>query len=97
VQYDIFATCVDSKGNVWFGTATAGICRYDGKGYAWFDKDELGCATRTIFEDKNATIWAGNNGEGLFRFDGKGFINFPREKKLHNPDFEKYPVGKRGH
>lgn len=95
-HYDIYGACLDRKGNTWFGTPTAGICRYDGTNYTWFDNAELGCAIRDIFEDKNGTIWAGNNGEGLFRFDGKNFVNFSKEKNLHNPDFEKYPIGKPG-
>lgn len=95
-HYDIYGTCIDKRGNVWFGTPTAGICKYDGKNYTWFDNIELGCAIRDIYEDRNGTIWAGTNGEGLFRYDGKDFINSSREKKLHNPDFEKYPIGKPG-
>jgi ligand-binding sensor domain-containing protein len=95
-HYDIFSTCKDSKGNLWFGTCTAGICKYDGKTYTWFDNKELGSAIRVIFEDRSGTIWAGNNGDGLFRLDGNNFINFSKEKNLHNPDFEKYPIGKPG-
>lgn len=95
-HYDIYGTCIDKNGNIWFGTPTAGICKYDGINYTWFDNIELGCAVRDIYEDKNGTIWAGNNGEGLFRYDGKNFVNFSREKNLHNPDFEKYPIGKPG-
>lgn len=95
-HYDIFCSCQDSRGNLWFGTATAGICKYDGKTFTWFDNKELGSAVRSIFEDRNGIIWAGNNGDGLFRYDGKDFINFSREKNLHNPDFNKYPGGKPG-
>jgi ligand-binding sensor domain-containing protein len=95
-HYDIYCTCIDRNGNLWFGTCNAGICQYNGKTFTWFDNMELGAAIRSIFEDKNGTIWAGNNGDGLFRFDGKNFINFSKEKNLHNPDFEKYPIGKPG-
>jgi len=30
-HYDIFTTCIDKSGNAWFGTCTAGICKYDGE------------------------------------------------------------------
>ncbi len=95
-HYDIYATCLDKYGNAWFGTATAGICKYDGEKFTWFDNKELGSAIRDLFEDKNGVLWMGNNGDGLFRYDGKDFVNFSREKNLHNPDFEKYPIGKPG-
>jgi ligand-binding sensor domain-containing protein len=95
-HYDIYSSLKDSKGNIWFGTSSAGICKYNGTTYEWFDNSELGAAIRCIFEDKNGTIWAGNNGDGVFRFDGKNFIHFSKEKNLHNTDFEKYPIGKPG-
>jgi ligand-binding sensor domain-containing protein len=95
-KYAIYGTCLDRDGNIWLGTPAAGICMFDGEKYTWFDDIELGSAVRDIYQDKNGTIWAGNNGDGLFRFDGQKFINFSREKGVHNPDFEKYPIGKPG-
>ena len=86
-QYDIYCSYKDRNGSLWFGTCTAGVCKYDGKTYTWYDNKELGAAVRSIFEDKNGTIWIGNNGYGLLRFDGKSFSNFTKEKKLDNPDF----------
>jgi ligand-binding sensor domain-containing protein len=95
-QYDIYASCLDKSGNVWFGTQGTGICKYDGKSYTWFDNKEFVGSIRDIYEDKNGRIWVGNNGDGLFRYDGKSFINFSKEKNLHNLDYEKYPNGKPG-
>lgn len=94
--YDIYSTCKDKNGNVWFGTQGAGVCKYDGKKYTWFDNNELGGAVRSIFEDKNGTIWIGNNGKGLFRYDGKNLTNFTKEKKLENPDKDGSLSGKEG-
>jgi ligand-binding sensor domain-containing protein len=101
-HYDIYCTCKDKNGHLWIGTCTAGVCKYDGKTYTWFDDQELGSPVRSIFEDKNGTIWVGNNGDGLFRYgtsdstSEQKFINFSREKKLHNYDFNKYPIGTTG-
>lgn len=95
-QYDIYASCLDKRGNIWFGTQGTGICKYDGKSYTWFDNKDFVGSIRDIYEDKNGIIWVGNNGDGLFRYDGESFINFSKEKKLHNIDFEKYPIGKSG-
>lgn len=88
-HYDIYCTYKDKNGNLWFGTCTAGVCKYDGKTYTWLNNKELGALVRSIFEDKNGTIWIGNNGYGLFRYDGKTLSNFTKEKKLENPNFIK--------
>lgn len=83
-HYDIYSSLEDSKMNVWFGTASAGICKYNGTTYEWYGNSELGAAIRCIFEDKNGTIWAGNNGDGVFRFDGKNFTHFSKEKPVQH-------------
>lgn len=93
---DIYCTYKDSKGNLWFGTCTAGVCKYDGKTYTWLDSIELGAPVRSIFEDKNGTIWIGNNGYGLFSYDGKTVTNFTKEHKLENPEFIKTFASKEG-
>ena len=36
--YDVYTIFKDSKGNLWFGTATLGVCRYDGKSFAWLSE-----------------------------------------------------------
>jgi ligand-binding sensor domain-containing protein len=55
--YSIFK---DSKGNLWFGTAILGACRYDGKSFAWMPERELrngSFGTRSIIEDKSGRYW----------------------------------------
>nr|WP_294939327.1 two-component regulator propeller domain-containing protein [uncultured Flavobacterium sp.] len=88
-HYDIYCSYKDRKGNVWFGTCTAGVCKYDGKTYTWLDDPELGAPVRVIFEDSKGNIWIGNNGYGLFRYDGKTLVNVTKEHKLENPAFLK--------
>jgi ligand-binding sensor domain-containing protein len=95
-HYDIYSTYKDRKGNLWFGTCTAGVCKYDGKTYTWIDNKELGAPVRSIFEDKNGTIWIGNNGYGLLSYDGKTVANFTKEHKLENPEFLKTFASKEG-
>lgn len=96
VSYDIFCTLKDRNGNVWFGTGTAGVCKYDGKTYTWLDHKELGAPVRSIFEDNEGTIWIGNNGYGLLRYDGTIVSNFTKEKKLENLNFIKNFESKEG-
>jgi ligand-binding sensor domain-containing protein len=95
-HYDIYCTYKDSKGNLWFGTSNAGVCKFDGKTYTWLNNKALGAPVRSIFEDKNGIIWIGNNGYGLLRYDGKTVTNFTKEKKLENPDFLKTSESKEG-
>ncbi len=94
--YAVYCSYKDSKGNLWFGTDSRGVCKYDGTSYAWINDRELGVAVRSICEDKKGDIWIGNNGFGLFRYDGKSLTNFTREHKLENPDFLKKLKGKEG-
>jgi ligand-binding sensor domain-containing protein len=86
-SYDIYASCLDRKGNAWFGTCSAGLCRYDGQSYIWFADQDMCAPIRDIFEDRDGTLWVGNNGGGLFRFDGQRFVSFSKEHNVHNPDF----------
>jgi len=53
--YDVYTIFKDSKGNLWFGTAVLGVCRYDGTSFQWIPEEELqngSFGTRSIFEDK---------------------------------------------
>ncbi|MGL4596775.1 MAG: ligand-binding sensor domain-containing protein [Bacteroidia bacterium] len=89
-QFAVYEIMKDRAGNIWFGTQSLGVCRYDGKTFRWFSDDGLGGpAVRALFEDKNGMIWFGNNGGGLFRYDGKTVTNFTREKGLNNDAFFK--------
>ncbi|MES2592572.1 MAG: two-component regulator propeller domain-containing protein [Bacteroidota bacterium] len=87
-RYAVYSILKDKKGNVWFGTQSQGVCRYDGKSFTWFtDKGLSGPAVLGLFEDSKGNIWFGNNGSGLFLYDGKSLINFTEEKGLGNKEF----------
>lgn len=94
-SYGVYYTLKDSKGNIWFGTQSMGVCRFDGEHFTWFaEKGLKGPAVLALFEDKKGNIWFGNNGNGLFRYDSNSLINFTEEKGLSNPEFQK--SGKQG-
>ncbi|HLP11099.1 MAG TPA: two-component regulator propeller domain-containing protein [Flavobacteriales bacterium] len=102
--YAVYSILKDKKGNLWFGTQSTGVCKYDphwndeiggGKSFTWFDQPILkGPAVLALFEDKNGNMWFGNNGGGLFVYDGKTVRNFTEEKGLSNREFRK--SGKEG-
>jgi ligand-binding sensor domain-containing protein len=50
----------ERQGNVWFGTSTLGVYRFDGKSFAWLPESELrngSFGTRSIIEDKEGRFW----------------------------------------
>lgn len=54
--YDVYSIFRDSKGHMWFATATLGACRYDGTTFAWFVKPAIeldNFGTRSIIQDKD--------------------------------------------
>ncbi len=65
--YAVYGIDKDKKGNVWFGTVTAGAFRYDGKSFLWISEKELSTlpdgrvpGVRSIIEDKDGNIWLSN-------------------------------------
>lgn len=73
----------DSKGNLWFGTISEGVARYDGESLRYFSmKDGLcGNTVVSIAEDKEGNLWFGTH-TGLSKFDGITFTNFSRKDGL---------------
>lgn len=59
--YDVYTIFKDSKGQLWFGTAALGACRYDGTSFAWVGHGENGSfGVRSIVEDQDGTYWLSN-------------------------------------
>jgi ligand-binding sensor domain-containing protein len=62
--YAIYCIYKDSKQNIWFGTATLGVCRYNGKSFDWISEKDVteihdgpANGVRSIAEDKNGDFW----------------------------------------
>ena len=62
--YEIYK---DNKGHIWFGTAAAGVGRYDGKSVSWLYQDKMtftpaggSLGIRSILHDKNDKFWFTN-------------------------------------
>ncbi len=67
--YDVYSIFKDSQGNVWFGTSTLGVCRFDGKSFVWLPENELkngSFGTRSIIEDREGRFWFCNT---LYQYD----------------------------
>ena len=86
--YGLYTIYKDRKGFMWFGTASLGVCRYDGKNLSWHYEEQLQTTpnggdfgTRAIFEDKNGKFWINNT---RFRYVIETYGNKPITFKKEN-------------
>jgi ligand-binding sensor domain-containing protein len=91
--YDVYTIYKDRSGSLWFGTATLGAVRFDGKSFDWLYEDHLtnppgggSFGIRSIIEDKEGKFWFCNT---QYRYSislnnppgtEKGLIHYKREK-----------------
>ncbi len=73
----------DKKGNLWFGTISDGVARFDGKSLTYFSTKDGLCdnTVASITEDREGNIWLGTHA-GLSKFDGTTFTNFTSKEGL---------------
>lgn len=71
--YSIYTIYKDRKGFMWFGTASLGLCRFDGQSLSWHYEAQLQTTAsggdfgaRAIFEDNDGLFWFNNT---RFRYD----------------------------
>ncbi len=67
----------DKKGNLWIGTATGGVCKYDGVSFVNYTKKD-GLADNNVYsiiEDRKGNLWFGTDG-GVTKYDGKNFVTY---------------------
>jgi ligand-binding sensor domain-containing protein len=78
-------TFEDSKGNLWFGTLSKGIAKYDGKKLKYFTVSDGLPSNRvtTVVEDSYNNLWFGTE-NGISKYDGENFINFNIKDGLCN-------------
>ena len=62
--YDVYSIYKDREGNLWFGTSTLGVCRYNGQSFDWICEEELtelhdgpALGIRSIIQDKDGNFW----------------------------------------
>lgn len=76
----------DSRGDLWFGTLSKGVAKYDGDTLRYFTKKDglSGNAVVSMVEDSNGNLWFGTH-SGLSKYNGSSFINYGIEENLcHN-------------
>ena len=102
----------DLQGNIWFARDGYGVCKYDGKSFTNYTKND-GLASngvQVIQVDKQGNLWFGsrvaeqdspNKNErtgdgGLTKFDGKTFTQFQTVKGLYKNDTYAISVDSKG-
>lgn len=64
----------DRKGNIWFTSWAAALCRFDGRSITSFKPEVSVVGSNQLMEDRNGTIWIGKRGNGgVYRYDGNTF------------------------
>ena len=83
-----FIDAVYTQGDLWLGSRTYGVFRYDGTEWHQFDYQD-GLANnrvRSIFQDRAGTIWVGT-AEGVSRFDGRTWLPQALPSELPRTEF----------
>jgi ligand-binding sensor domain-containing protein len=88
-KYAVYSIYKDKQGNIWFGTLTAGVCRFDGTTFHWITEPELFTledgrtpGVRSILEDKDGSFWFSNI---LYQYE----IKDNHEKSKQTLEYEK--------
>jgi len=95
--YGIYTMYKDNIGRLWFGTASLGVCLYDGKSISWLYEKQLSKTAnggdfgiRSIIEDENGYFWFCN---ARYKYkilpnsteeNGSSLINYRREIGIDN-------------
>ncbi|MCC7431100.1 response regulator, partial [bacterium] len=74
----------DSKKNLWIGTDSQGLLKFDGKDYISYSNKNgfTSYFPSCITEDLSGNIWVGTTNSGIFKFDGNKFQNFSHREGL---------------
>ncbi len=93
----IYSIYKDRRGHLWFGTASVGLCRYDGQTLSWMYEERLTATPgggsfgiRSIYEDRAGDFWICNTRQRfnispkVRREDGYSLLEY--EKKEGMPD-----------
>jgi signal transduction histidine kinase/CheY-like chemotaxis protein/ligand-binding sensor domain-containing protein len=74
----ISAIMEDAKGNIWFGTHSKALVKYNGNNFILFPEISNHAIFRQIYEDSKGVIWIASF-SGLLKYDGNNFTSFPLE------------------
>jgi ligand-binding sensor domain-containing protein len=80
--YGIYSIHTDSKGHLWFGTSSVGVCHFDGSRPTWLYEQELtetpsggAFGIRSILEDKDGHFWFNTTKDRYTILPGSTVVN----------------------
>lgn len=84
-QSQVYASLVDSRGLLWFGTRGGGLSMFDGIQFRTLSEQDglISNYILAIYEDKKGNLWVGTD-EGVSRYDGQEFLNFDGSNGMKN-------------
>lgn len=87
----------DRNGDLWLGTTSDGVARYNGESLVYYGPKQgfAGTGVRATAEDKAGMLWFATEA-GLVRYDGKNFTNYGGKDGLHNTDLWSIVIDRRG-
>jgi ligand-binding sensor domain-containing protein len=96
--YGIYSFYQDQRGALWFGTASLGVCRYDGSTFAWLYEEHLSqipgggdFGIRSMIEDDKGDFWICNPRyrytmiPGSTEKEGTNYLNYKRTEGVDCP------------
>ena len=74
----VYKAYLDNKGNMWFGTSTEGVYKYDGENFTNYNKENGLCGNEvtSILQDKNGDFWFGTE-NGLCKYKDSIYTTIP--------------------
>lgn len=92
--YGVYTIYRDKLGRVWFGTAAAGVCCYDGRSFEWLTSEDVNelhdgpsNGVRSILEDHEGHFWFNTR----YRYAISGAIRPPASEPNREGIFQRLP------
>ena len=70
------ALTIDAQGNIWIGTRSRGLAKFDGENWIAYNAGNSGLPDNYVWcfaFDEPGNIWIGTDGGGLAKFDGESW------------------------
>lgn len=92
-EFDIWSICEDTTGDIWIGTYSGEVNRFERKTGKFFRYDVSNKQAghkeiRAIVEDSRGIIWVGTYGGGLYKYaaENDSFTHYPHSGNLSEKD-----------